>query len=269
MATPRIWWYPAGEGHIEELEIPAEVGVSDLQFSPVQVGGQAFSFSGQRFSAIVSGYDEIILSLANFDSEAFRRRLEALQRHLQAGFTCALALDKSKAWAGVAASSVPQDSTSVVTTGNLWAFNSSAALAQDDEVIIQHPPPATFKAEPHLVSSVSGVGTVNLQTDLAFDYTDAPTLVRHRDFYPILVCVNSSMQPLVTSERRRAYSFTARLRLSWDAIVNYYDATGSGGDSELDVLTVGNGRQPGATLDEMSRYQPWRVHSGSPVGAKR
>ena len=269
MATARFWWYPGGEGHVEQLEIPEAVGVSDLQFTPAQLTGQAGGLSGARYTALISGYDEIVLSFANFNDEPFRRRLEALQRHLQAGFMCSFALDYDKAWAGFAVASPAQDDTAIVTTGNAWSYNGSATMANGDEVIIAHPPPATFKAEPHLVASMTGTTTLGLQTDLVFNYTDDPILVRHRDFYPILVSMGSSLQPLVTSERRRAYSFTARLRLSWEAIAAYYDASGGGEGSELDVLTIGNGRGPGATLDEASRYQPWRTASGAPWGSKR
>lgn len=267
--SAKFWWYPGDEGHVETLEIPDEVGISDLQYAPAQVTGQAYSLSGSRLTALVSGYDEITLSLANWDSEVFRRRLEALQRHLQAGFPVSLALDHTKAWASFAAGSPGQDDTTIVTTGNQWAYNASAALANGDEILIQHPPPATFKAEPHLISSVTGIGTLNLQTDLVFNYTDSPVLVRHRDFYPILTCVNASIQPLVTSVRRRVYSFTAKFRQSWDLISNYYDASSQGSDSTLDTLTIGNGRGAENTLGQMSRYQPWKVSDGSPWGGGR
>ena len=254
MGSPTFYWYPGGEGHLEELTIPDEVGIGDLQYTPSQVIGNAYSIHGARFAVTFSGYDEIILSLSDFSSEAFRRRLEALQRHLQAGFAISFAIDADKAWASFAAGLPGQDDTTIVTTGPQWGYNASAALAEDDEIIIQHPPPLTFKAEPHLISSVTGVGTLNLQTDLVYNYSQYACLVRHRDFYPVLTSITSGLEALVTDDRRRLYSFTARLRMSWPAIEAYYEAAGQGRESVLDVTT--DGRAPDATLDDLVNHRP-------------
>lgn len=256
MGSPTFYWYPGGEGHLEELAIPDDVGVADLQYRPSQVTGNAYSIHGARFTALFSGYDEIVLSLADFDNEVFRRRLEALQRHLQAGFAVSFAIDDAKSWASFAAGIPTQDDTTIVTTGPQWNYNSSAALVNGDEIIIQHAPPHTFKAEPHLIDSITGVGTLNLQTDLVYNYNEAPCLVRHRDFYPILTSVNSGIEAMVTSNRRVVYNFTARLRMSWPAIEAYYDAAGQGDDSVLDVTTNSNGRAPDATLDDVVNHRP-------------
>ena len=265
MATAKFYWYPGGEGHLEELEIPdvSAVGISDLQYNPVTSTGTAYGLNGQRFTAVYGGYDEITLVLSNFYSEAFRRRLEALQRHLLAGYAVSFAVDSDHAWAAFVTLTASQDDTIISTTGNAFAYNPSAALSNGDEVLIQHPPPNSFKAEPHLVDSVSGT-TVTLQTDLVYSYPDNPTILRHRDFYPVLYC--SSPGPLVTSDRNRVYSFAATLRMSWSAIVAMYDGGGQGTSIELDTTNIGNGRNPDGTLDDVSRYQPWKVDTGAPTG---
>lgn len=259
MATAKIYWYPAGEGHLETLEIPDvdEVGISDLQHNPVVSVGTGYGLQGQRYTAIYGGYEEVTLALSNWYSEAFRRRLEALQMHLLAGYAISLAIDSDKAWAGFATGSPQQDDTIVRTTGNVFTYNPSAALASGDEMIIQHPPPNSFKREEHLFSSISGSNSITLQTDLVFNYPDAPTLIRHKKFYPILQCASGG--PLVTSDRGRVYSFAATFRMSWTALASMYDGSGSGYDLELDTINTGGGIEPNTTLDDASAYQPWNT----------
>ena len=256
MTSAKFWFYPGGEGHIEEIEVDLDiVGISDLQINAAIAAGVATSIHGAPSCAVLSGYDDIRIVIASFEDDALRRKLERLDRHLRAGFACGFALDADTAWAGFTTTPVPQDATVLPTSGNAFAYNASAALSSGDEVLIRSAPPEAYKAEELVVSSVTTAGTavlISTSDDTMFRHMNPPSLVSHRFFYPVLRFVGDPTQTLLTSDRHWTYSFNAPLRLDWTALMNFYAAIGQGDSPDaLDTLTLDD--EPSSTLDDMLR----------------
>lgn len=254
MGDSAIWFYPGGDGHLVKVSIDRDtIGISDLQLNPVIVAGQATSIHGATSTSVSGGYDEILLSVANFKGDALRRQLAALDMHLRAGFAISFALDEDLAWGAFALSTVPQDSTSIVTSGNTWPYNASAVLSADDEVLVRSPPPQVYRREEMVIDSVTGPtsGTLNFDSGTLFPRDHTPVLVTERFFFPVLRFAGDPSQTLLTSDRHWSYSFTAPLRLDWVGLSAFYASTGQGASPDVLDVALTQSRQPHATLDDL------------------
>lgn len=224
--TTRIWWYPAGTGTKEYIEIGGTDSLSDWQvtvrLAGVQSAGLVSSQKTQRFGT----YDYLRVAVSNFASASLRRQLESLEVHLKAGYSIAIAKDYTKAYAGFLTSLPNQGQSSVRTrAGNEFStFYPLAALASGDDVIVRGGNPEGFR-ERRAVSGVSA-RVISFSDTIVYPYSEGPCFVRHEGFYPRLVWAGEPDEPILTTDRERAYTWIGPFREDWDGLEKLY----SGGD---------------------------------------
>lgn len=183
--------------------------------------------------------------------QSFVRKMLTVQQHLIRGGYVGLARVHSKAWCGrVSTSRLARGTASIVCRGgNLFSsWNSNAALAASDEIVIESANPEAIR-EWNAVQTVatSGVKVTLTTSDTVFNtYTAEPILVRHRDFWPILrLPADQVDKQLVIPDRRLTYTIDMTLEYDQAAIARLVrDTYGSLG------LRTDGGSKAGRSLEE-------------------
>lgn len=198
MANAKLWFFPAASGGQQEIDF-LEI-LSDLQVEPIQIGASQRSLSGRPYDLQLGGYFQVRVVLERFDSAVLERQLRSLQAHLFRGGVCGIAADEDKAWAGFSNSQVLDGSTFVDTQGTPF-YNQAATLSVGDEVWVQsHIPERSYELQ--TVNAFDGF-RVTFDSGLLYDYKSTPVMVRHRDFWPIMVLARSARnRPFITHDHR-------------------------------------------------------------------
>lgn len=198
MGNAILWFFPAASGGQQEIDF-GEI-LSDLQVEVVQIGSSQRSLSGRPYDLQLGGYFQVRVVLERFDSAVLERQFRSLQAHLFRGGVVGVAADKDKAWAGFSTSQVLDGSTFIDTAGSPF-YNSAAALAVGDQVWVQsHIPERSFEIQ--TVNAFDG-NRVTFDSGLLYDYKSTPVMVRHRDFWPVMVLARSARnRPFITHDHR-------------------------------------------------------------------
>lgn len=202
MGNAKLWFFPAAAGGQQEIDFLE--GLSDLPVQPIQIGSSERSLSGRPYDLQLGGYFQARIVLERFDSPVLARQLLSLQSHLLRGGICGVAADSDKAWAGFSTSAVLEGSTFIDTAGTPF-YNQSATLSVGDEVWVQsHVPERSFELQ--TVNAFDG-NRVTFDSGLLYDYKSTPVMVRHRDFWPVMVLARSARnRPFITHDHRLNYT---------------------------------------------------------------
>jgi hypothetical protein len=204
-------------------------------------------------------------------------QFEALQNHLDRGFSCAFVTDEAKAWAA-ALSSPPQaglftvnvkDAPFVDFTGTTVGGNPIVPQAGDYVVVETDSPPyirEVKKIDSISVTMASG-GNVTFTQRLNFDYSNRLVFMRWYRFWPLLKRPQEDIgTPIITNENGRLFSLNLRLVVDYQALFAFHN--GAGFTLNLGVLPPSSGdlesQEGRATLDTGGQY----INTGSAVSDK-
>ena len=219
-----FWWYPDSVDPVLE-EVSIGTRISALDEIPWRQVADARSVTGRLYRTAVGGGFRVRVIIERFSGvsasgQALYRNLASMVTHLQRGGYVAFAADRDKAVAGVVdpsdslrAASVLQIPDGNFADGlNVSGLVGQAALASGDEIVLESPLPE-LKREMLVVSSATPF-QVTLDTSaggfVRHDYTKAPVVMRHRNFYPVLYLPESQIgRELLTTDYRLSYTFDA------------------------------------------------------------
>lgn len=240
MGNSIIWWYPGGQGPLQEIDLGE--ALSDVQPVAVHSGVSSEAADGSLRRMTLGGWLTVRLVLSNFDDAALARKLLSLETHLKKGFPISVALDEDTAWAGILAAPPAQGDTTVTTrAGNEFAVytGSSAALVSGDEVRISSGAPEVWR-EYFAVDSVSGT-SVTLAESVRYPHSVGPVVLAARDFFPVLVYDGPPDRPIVSDDYRRVYTLDLPLRedVAAYAALAETDPTALGDTSGIGVTLSG------------------------------
>lgn len=185
MGTTIIYWQPMGVGPVQTIELDFLTGL-DAQMeaeasTTVTLGGAVQrTISAQRWTVRA-----LRASIAELDpgSATMLRKLRALEAHLQAGHSIALAHDGAPAAVHFSSNPGRQGATSIARGGNAAAYlGGSGGLAIGSPVIVESLAlPRTWER-----GTLSAVSPAFVLTDAMLYAHALPVVVRHPEFWPAL-----------------------------------------------------------------------------------
>jgi len=217
--------YPAGN-RLEVIEIDT-IGEMYSEFRKDGSGGT--SLDGASYRSV--GLTQEIITIQRDrmkGSEDLAHKFQALQTHLDKGYTCSFAQDDTKAFCGyLLTSPLNSGSTSLEVSGNPFAsFVGSSVLSAGDYIVMETQPPASIY-EINKVSSVSAGfsstngGTITLDRPCSFRY-DQDTWIRFYRFLPICKRVLSDIgKNMITNEHGLLWSLEIRLEIDYAGLFSF------------------------------------------------
>lgn len=212
MGNAKLWYHPKSGGLVAEVDVGGPLSSLDDWAAPVPIGDE--TADGREFSITTITPTLVQLTIEKFDDAVLYRRLKVLEGWLQRGGTCALADDAAKAVAGYLVTSPARGDTALTLGAQPWStYNPSAALAADDEIVLETGQPVV-RRELTKLSAVSG-SSLTISPGAILDYVDEPwVLARYRGFFPSLRLPRGSRsRQLLTTERRVVHTFSATLEV--------------------------------------------------------
>lgn len=218
MGNPTLWYYPDPEGGPTTIDLGE--GLSDLVETPVTEVADARGMDWVTSRVIHGGGLRIRLVLERFGSpgtSSLERALRTAESHLHRGGVVAFSRDSAKAWASVSDTLQASGSTTWTgATGSLYAaLSSAAALASGDEIVIETAAPEHQREYTTTGASVAvGDADVTIGAGLAYTF-GAPSVLRWRDFWPVLRLPSDQMQrTIVFNDHRRNFTLDVTLEYS-------------------------------------------------------
>ena len=238
MGNAAFYYYPAGtSGGLETIDLGE--GVTDLQVEPIRVAQTAFTMSGRMYRTVETARLKVTIINERFSSGRKARGLQTMSSHLELGGAVAFTADTSKVWAGFTRSAPSRGDTSIETWGNAFSALNSGSLTTGDVLAFQSPNP-THYLEYCRVDSVTAADKITIQDAIRYNHPETLTLVRFRDFYPVLRMPQDGLgSAFVTHDHRITYTLDLVL---CDDIASVYDyANEDGGDTGLTSATLLDG----------------------------
>ena len=246
MGNAAFYYYPAGSSAgLETIDLGE--GVSDIQVDPIRSAETAFTMSGRMYRTVETARLKVTITNERFSSSTIAESLQSMSSHLELGGAVAFTADTAKVWAGFSRASPTRGDLTIDTWGNAFSALSAGALASTDVLAIQSPNPAHY-VEYCRVASVT-LDVITLSSAIRYNHPESLTLVRYRDFYPILRMPADGLgSAFVTHDHRITYTLDLVLCDDLPSIYDY--ASESDGDSGLTSITVIDallGNQSGGT----------------------
>jgi hypothetical protein len=162
-----------------------------------------------------------------------------MSSHLELGGAIAFTADTSKLWAGFSTSPPSRGDTAISTNGNVFSALSNGAIASGDILAIQSPNPMAYLEYQRVNTATANSFT--LHTTVRYDHPETRTLIRWRDFYPVLRMPEGSLSKnFVTHDHRLTYTLDL---VVVDDLPSIYDYAGP-----IDGATILTGQ---AALDQL------------------
>lgn len=185
MGATTIYWQPMGQGPVQTVEVDfltgLEVQMEAESATTVTLGGAVQrTISGQRWTVRA---ERSSISELDTGSATMLRKLRALEAHLQAGYSIALAHDGAPAALHFSANPGRQGATSIARGGNAAAFlGGSGGLAIGSAVIVESLAlPRTWER-----GTLSAVSPAFVLANAMLYAHALPVVVRSPDFWPSL-----------------------------------------------------------------------------------
>ena len=238
MGNAAFYYYPAGSsGGLETIDLGE--GVTDLQVEPIRVANTAYTMNGRMYRTVETARLQVTIVNERFSSGRKARHLESMSSHLELGGAIAFTADTAKLWAGFSTAPPSRGDAAIATYGNSFSALSSGAIAGGDNLCIQSPNPMHY-LEYVRVNTVTG-DNFTLHDAVRYDHPETRTLIRWRDFYPVLrMPADGLSRAFVTHDHRITYTLDISLV---DDLPSVYDYAGP-----IDGATILTGE---AALDQL------------------
>lgn len=231
MANPYFYLYYTDAGPLTSHDFGRSI--SDLFPRPVRARVDSRGGDGAVSSAVGPAGMRVVVRRERTSDQSLVRMWRNVEDHLLIGGRVGFSWDHSKTWAGFASSPTQGDSL-LYTGGNAFsAWNSSAALAAGDEIVIETPNPEG-RREYTTVTSITG-GQISVP---AVSNTFAmKALVRWSGFFPALYLPEDQLERLrISSDRNITWNLDFELEVDQRILVY---AAKSGGIGSLDLRARG------------------------------
>ena len=222
MGNAKFFYYPQPDGrHLVEIDLQQLIGElqSDIQHDAVD----GVTLSGGIFRSVTRGGEGVTIQRDRMKlGEDLAIQFDALQNHLDRGFSCSFVTNHDKAWAA-AFEDPPQagDFTFQVKNNPFVDFTGSTTVpVAGDYVVIETDSPPYIrevqKIQSISVTAASG-GTITFTQRLNFDYTGRKTFVKfYRFWYGLKRPQGDIGTPIITNESGRLFTLNFRLVVDYE-----------------------------------------------------
>jgi hypothetical protein len=234
MGNAKFFYYPQPDGrHLVEIDLGEPLGELQSEFEHDAV--DAVTQSGAIFRSVSRGGEIITIQRDRMQlGEDLAIQFDAMQNHLDRGYSVFFCADADKAWA--AAVTIPPQAGIFALSVNDAVFSTitgtSVIPVADDYVVIEsdNPPYIRETQEIQSISVTAGSGgTVTLKKRLNFDYTNRPVFMRHYRTWPVLKRPQADVgKAIITNEGGRLFSLSLRLVVDYQTLFAYHNGMGFG-----------------------------------------
>ena len=232
MGNAKFFYYPQPDGrHLVEIDLGEPLGELQSEFEHDAV--DAVTQSGAIFRSVSRGGEVITIQRDRMQlGEDLAIQFDALQNHLDRGFSVFFCADADKAWA--APMTTPPQAGGFTFDVNNAVFSditgTSVIPVADDYVVIESDSPPYIR-ETHEIQSISVTagsgGSVTLKKRLNFDYANRPVFMRYYRTWPVLKRPQSDVgRAIITNEGGRLFSLSVRLVVDYDLLFAAHNGDG-------------------------------------------
>ncbi len=234
MGNAKFFYYPQPDGrHLVEIDMGEALG--ELQSEFMHDAVDAVTQAGAIFRSVGRGGEMIRIQRDRMQlGEDLAIQFDALQNHLDRGYSCMFTADADKAWAASFADPPQAGLFSYRVKDAVFSTitGTSVLPVADDYVVIESDNPPYIR-ETQEIDSISVTaqngGTVTLKNRLNFDYTDRPVFMRWYRFWPVLKRPQSDVgTPIITNEGGRLFSLSLNLQVDYEGLFAFHNGGGYG-----------------------------------------
>jgi len=262
MANPKFYFFPEPDGS-QLVEIDLGEGLAEFFFDFEVERSTAVALDGGMYRTTTTHRQILNIQRDRFTGgEDLAIKFAALQNHLDRGYSCAFAVDSSRAWC-YPIINFPQGGVSEVQVGGdpfRGIVGLFSPLANDFVNIISQNPDLVFEQN-KVNSTFSSVGwsssqggVLPLENQTAFTY-NKPAFIHHHRYFPLLKRPNQEVgQNIITNEGGRLFSLSLRLVIDTAQMFSFHpQVDNSAGQSNnwVGEFVLG-GPVAGMTLDRSS-----------------
>ena len=237
MGNAKFFYYPQPDGrHLVEIDMGEALG--ELQSTIQHDAVDAITQSGGIFRSVSRGAEFVNIQRDRMQlGEDLAIQFEALQNHLDRGFSCMAVSDHAKAWAASAIPS-PNGGDNVISVGNAVFTDITGTVVDGaslvpvagDYLVIETDSPPLVREVVEVQSAsldMTTGGTITLVNPVSFDYTGRKVFVRYYRFFPVVKRPQEDIgTPLITNEGGRLFSLSVRLVFDYEFYFALYNGNG-------------------------------------------
>ena len=237
MGNAKFFYYPQPDGrHLVEIDMGEALGELQSTFDHDVV--DAVTQAGGIYRSVSRGVEFVTIQRDRMQlGEDLAVKFQALQNHLDRGFSCFFTADHAKAWA---ASCIPSPTAGefIINVGDAVFFEitgtvvdgSSLVPVAGDYVTIETDSPMFLqeiqKVQSASLSMTSG-GSITFADRVGFDYAGRMAFARNYRTWPLLKRAQEDIgTPIITNEGGRLFSLSLRLVVDYELLFAKYNGNG-------------------------------------------
>tara|TARA_R100000655_G_scaffold24339_1_gene48929 strand:+ start:4772 stop:5647 length:876 start_codon:yes stop_codon:yes gene_type:complete len=229
MGNAKFWFYPEPDGrHLVEIDMGEALGELSSNFFHDVIDG--ITYSGGISRSVGRGGEVVTIQRDRMQlGEELAHKFDALQNHLDRGYSVAFTADSSKAWAASCQTSPTAGSFNLLLKNNPFEAltGTSTIPSANDYVVLETGSPAYMRevveVSSRSLTSASG-GNITTQSRINFDYNTRQTFARWYRFWPILKrSQNDVGRAIITNEGGRLWSLNVTLVPDYQALFAFFN----------------------------------------------
>ena len=229
MGNAKFWFYPQPDGrHLVEIDMGEALGELSSSFFHDAIDG--VTYSGGIFRSVGRGGEVVSIQRDRMQlGEELAHKFDALQNHLDRGFSVSFTSDSSKAWIASCQTSPTAGTFSLLVKNNPFeALTGTTTIpAANDYLVLETGSPAytreVVEVSAATLTSASG-GNITTQNRINFDYNTRQTFARWYRFWPVLKRAQNEVgRPIITNEGGRLWSLNVTLVPDYQALFAFFN----------------------------------------------
>jgi hypothetical protein len=229
MGNAKFWFYPEPDGrHLVEIDMGEALGELSSSFYHDVIDG--ITYSGGIARSVGRGGEIVTIQRDRMQlGEDLAHKFDALQNHLDRGYSVAFTSDSAKAWAASCQTSPAGGSFNLLLKNNPFeALTGTTTIPVANDYVVLETGSPGYTREVVEVSSVSltsaSGGNITTQNRINFDYNTRKTFARWYRFWPILKRAQNEVgQAIITNEGGRLWSLNVTLVPDYQALFAFYN----------------------------------------------
>ena len=231
MGNAKFWFYPEPDGrHLVEIDMGEALGELSSSFFHDAVDG--VTYSGGIFRSVGRGGEIVTIQRDRMQlGEELAHKFDALQNHLDRGFSVAFTSDSSEAWAASCQTSPTAGDFTILLKNNPFTAltGTSPVPFRNDYIVLETGSPAytreIVEVDSASLTSQSG-GTITTKNRINFDYSMRQVFARYYRFWPVMKRPQNDVgQAIITNEGGRLWSLNITLVPDYQTLFSFYNGS--------------------------------------------